>query len=172
MELVFGKCNLSCREGSQERYFRGSQQVQSVNTALSCDSVCRSWPANSYVVIGLSLHLYSSATCCFIAPGVAASSQWTGRWTACFCSHPAPILPACLPWLSLCIKSSAVVAAGARRIGSASWFDEKLAFPKLNMNLASRRRAEPIHVVIARCPCPLQGRGWESTAGCGKKVWE
>lgn len=89
MEPVLGKCNLSCREGSQERCFRGSQRVQSVTTTLSCDSVCRSWPANSSVVIGLSVHLYSRATSCFTARGVAASSQWTGRWSARFCSHPA-----------------------------------------------------------------------------------
>lgn len=73
-EPAFGKCNLFLKERNEERCFSGRLKVKSVNAALRCDSVCRSWPYRQ-VRFDRALHLYFSIISCFTLHRVAAGSR-------------------------------------------------------------------------------------------------
>lgn len=105
----FGNYELLLNKMSEERSFSGRLQVKCVNTALSCDSLCRSLHYRQ-ICLDRDLKLYFRVIYYFTLLGVTAGSWWK-CCTACFCYHSA-----CLPCLSLCMNSADGVAAERRKI--------------------------------------------------------
>lgn len=115
----FGNCELLLNKMSEERSLSGRLQGKCANTALSCDSLCRSLHYRQ-ICLDRDLKLYFRVIYYFTLLGVTAGSWWKGL-------HCLFLLPLCLFALPVPLHELCWWCGSRKEKDSASWSDGKLS---------------------------------------------